>query len=352
MVNHLEKGGKQMKTRLLIVALAASLASAILMLLLVCSAVPLMAQQTAPPSGTGGTQPAATSVTYPIGCLSATGCKKGYVPVFGSTGGSATVSDSIVSQNGSTITIAGSATATDDVNVGGQVKANSVTTTASTGGVNSTMTGGGNSIAAITGSATATGAAGFTFGVIGQSASDTGRGVFGLSTGNGGVGVIGENNNGPGIGVVGKALPGSTGYGVYGSGPVGVYGTGSDYGFQTDSNVQQARTAGGWAKAMITVNGLANPPTILGCFNSTLSGSSATTPPCGFTLSRGDTAQIAIDVGFKVDDRFPSVVAQGYGSTGNTGIIANAFGIGTFLWVYTFSSGGSPQNTVFYVVIF
>ena len=338
-----------MKTRLPIVALAVSLASATLMPLLLCSAIPLMAQQTAPSSGTQEAQPA---VTYPIGCSSGTACKQNYVPLFVKTGGSATVSDSIVSQSGSAITIAGSATATEDVNVGGQINANTVATTASTGGVNSTMTGGGNSIAAITGSATATGAAGFTFGVIGQSASDSGRGVFGLSTGNGGVGVIGENNNGPGIGVVGKALPGSTGYGVYGSGPIGVYGTGSDYGFQTNSNVQQSRTAGGWAKAMITINGLDETPAILGCFNSTLPGSSATTPPCGFTLSREGTAQIIIDFGFKVDDRFPSVTAEGYGSGNNTAMIANAYGNGTYLFVQTFTSGGSPQNTVFYVVIF
>jgi hypothetical protein len=46
--------------------------------------------------------------------------------------------------------------------------------------------------------------AGFTFGVIGQSASDAGRGVFGLAT------------DLSGIGVMGKALPGSKGYAVWG----------------------------------------------------------------------------------------------------------------------------------------
>lgn len=53
-----------MKRRLLIVALAASLAGATLMLLLVCSAIPLMAQQTAPPSGTQAAQPATALVVY------------------------------------------------------------------------------------------------------------------------------------------------------------------------------------------------------------------------------------------------------------------------------------------------
>jgi len=337
-----------MNPRLLIVALAASLSSAALMLLLLCSAVPLMAQQTAPPSGTGGIQPPATTVTYPIGCSSATACKKGYVPIFDSAGGSATVSDSIVSQSGPTITIAGSATATEDLNVGGQITANTVVTTDSTGGVNSAMTGSGNSIAAITGSATATGAAGYTFGVFGQSASNTGRGVFGLSTGSGGVGVIGENNNGPGIGVVGKALPGSTGVGVYGSGPIG---------FQTDSNVQQSRTAGGWVKAMIVINGLETTPSIVHCFNSTLSGSAATTPPCGFTTGRecNCAGSVYINFGFEIDDRFWSVTADDYGNGGSGGIVANAFANpyrNTDLVVDTYINGGGPQNIDFRVVIY
>jgi hypothetical protein len=134
-----------------------------------------------------------------IVCSSGTACKASFVPLFLTNGGSSRVGDSIMSQSGNTITLKGN-----------------LTTSAPTSGVLSTMTGTGNSIAAITGSATATGAAGFTFGVIGKSASNSGRGVFGLSTGSGGVGVIGENNNGPGIGVVGKALPGSTGFGVNG----------------------------------------------------------------------------------------------------------------------------------------
>ncbi len=351
-----------MKNRLLIVALAASLASATLMLLLVCSATPLMAQQIAPPSGTGGTQPAAPAVvTYPIGCSSATACKKGYVPVFGSTGGSATVSDSIVSQSGSTITIAGSATATGDLTIGGQVNADTVATTAATAGVISTMTGSGNSIAAISGSATATGAAGFTYGVMGQSASNSGRGVFGLSSGSGGVGVIGENNNGPGIGVVGKALPGSTGYGVYGSGPIGVYGTGSDYGFQTDSNVQQARAAGGWIKAAVSVNGSASPYQIVHCFNSTLTGSSATTPPCGFNLIEEQFAVYWIDFGFEVDDRFWSVSAEPYYKpvNSNGSIFADAFpvdpkyaGNNSTIEVDLYAGGNSRQTSNFTLVVY
>jgi hypothetical protein len=176
-------------------------------------------------------QPAAAEQANEIVCSSTTACKTGFVPLFASNGGSAKVTDSIVTQRGGTVTIAGSETATGnissggnlsasgDVNANGNVGASTVTTVALTGGVSSTMTGTGNSIAAVQGSATAPGAAGFTFGVIGQSASDNGRGVFGLAPGAAGVGVIGETTGSSGIGVVGKTLPSSSG-----SGAAGVYG--------------------------------------------------------------------------------------------------------------------------------
>jgi len=167
-------------------------------------------------SGTQGAQPtsAAAAPKYPIGCSSATGCNAAYVPLYTSNGGNATVSDSIMTQTGTCVVVGSSCT----IAVTGKV-----TTKSKDGGVNSTMSGAGNGIAAITGSATSPGGAGFTFGVVGQSASTSGRGVFGLSTGNGGVGVIGENNNGTGFGVVGKALPGS-GTGDYKGWNAGVWG--------------------------------------------------------------------------------------------------------------------------------
>jgi hypothetical protein len=158
-----------------------------------------------------------------IVCSSATGCKTGFVPLFVSNGGSARVTDSIVRQSGTTLAITGSETATGSISSGASIHANgnvgssTMTATTTTNAITGTITGAGNQIAAVTGNATATGAAGFTFGVIGQSASDSGRGVFGLSTGASGIGVIGEIASGSnGYGVLGKALPGSTGYGVWG----------------------------------------------------------------------------------------------------------------------------------------
>ncbi len=170
-------------------------------------------------------------------------------------------------------------------------------------------------------------------GVHGVTHSSAGAGVAGLSDGAGGIGVYaqgrgyglygvaGDNGhelaNGTGVygssffgtGVAGNSSSGAgvsgtstTGPGVYGSNPNG-------FGFATDSNVQQARGAGGWVKAMVYIDSRDNANTIVRCFNSTLAGAAATTPPCGFNVvdppldyGRG------IDFGFQVDDRF--IVSQ------------------------------------------
>jgi trimeric autotransporter adhesin len=303
---------------------------------------PLSAFQLAPPSGDAGSpgskaQPQAAKT---ITCSSGTACKKGFVPVFNSTGGAATVSDSLITQSGSTVAVGGSVSASGDMNASGNVGASTVTTAALTGGVNSTMAGTGNGIAAVEGSATATGAAGFTFGVIGQSASDNGRGVFGLAPGASGVGVIGETTGSSGIGVTGKTL------------------NGLGWAFSASGNAQQNRSGGGWAKALVSVHGSGAPYTITHCYNSTLPGSTATTPPCGFNLIEAAYAQYNIDFGFEVDDRFWSVSAVPYYTGGDNGaIIANAWVSAlvlgnTVLQVDLYTDGGSRQTTDFTVVIF
>lgn len=251
-------------------------------------------------AGQGG--PLAQQATNDIVCASTTACKTAFVPVFASNGGAASVTDSILTQSGSTLKIAGSESATGtisagtltasgnvnaaNVNVVGGVSSSALTTTNTFGGIYSTMTGTGNGVGAIQGVATATGSAGFTFGVIGQSASDLGRGVFGSTTGAQSVGVIGETTGTSGIGVVGKTL------------------NGDGLAFAATGNVQQDRTSGGWAKAMLFVNTYQAPYTIVRCFNSSLMGPAATTPPCGFNLTEIGTGVFTIDMGFEVDDRF------------------------------------------------
>ena len=284
----------------------------VLLVLLGC-ALSLVAQQTA--SGQQG------QINPPVDpneifCASGSACKTGLFPVFASSGGNATITSSILSQSGSTLKIAGSETATGNISASGSLSANgsltvggnvtatgavfsslamsapTLTTNTSVGGVSSTMTGNGNGVGAIQGSATATGAAGFTFGVIGQSASDQGRGVFGLATGATGVGVIGETNS-TGIGVVGKSL------------------TPNGLAFAATGHAQQDRTSGGWVKAMVFVNTAQPPYSIQRCFNSTLIGSAATTPPCGFNLVETGEGVFNLDYGFEIDDRFISANAWG-----------------------------------------
>lgn len=150
---------------------------------------------------------------------------------------------------------------------------------------------------------------------LGVSGYSTTLGVYGESDGSisGDNGVEGVTSAGPGSGVAGfnnSGAPGSIG--VYGQGDTavyafgtttGVYGHGSSYGMATDGNVQQARSAGGWVKAMVQV-GTGN--TVNRCFNSTLGGAAATTPPCGFTISFNSNTGNTIDFGFQVSDRFYS----------------------------------------------
>jgi hypothetical protein len=181
-------------------------------------------------------------------------------------------------------------------------------------------------------------------GVHGETSSQSSSGVIGVNSG-GGTGVYGSG----GTGVTGK---GTTG--VYGSGTTGVSGTGTSYGFFTDSNVLQARTKGGWAKALVYVNGSGAPYSILRCYNSTLAGSAASTPPCGFNLTEVGPGQFWVDFGFEVDDRFWSVSAEGYYVDGDNGaIIADAYPPEeSVLEIDTYTNSGNFQGAQFSVVIF
>jgi hypothetical protein len=164
-----------------------------------------------------------------------------------------------------------------------------------------TNTSGGNGVAGLN---TGTGTAIYGLG-------SQGVGVWGQSNGTGAVsdGVHGVTASGTGSGVAGVNNGG--GIGVYGTGAVGVFGTGSDKGFVTDSNTAQARTAGGWVKAMAFVNAQDPPYTIERCFNSTLSGAAATTPPCGMRLQENVFGAFVVFFNFEVDDRFYLVTSSG-----------------------------------------
>ncbi len=324
-----------------------------LSLLLVCCCIPVNAQQATTPVSGGKQRQAAAPAEQAneIVCSSSTACKTGFVPVFSSNGGSSAVHSSALFQSGRNIGINNTAPiyALDIVGdahqigsfLGGgaeftSVSTNIVTSVNSGSAVNAIMNGPGNGIAAVQGSATATGAAGFTFGVIGQSASDQGRGVFGSATGAAGVGVIGESSGASGFGVIGKDL------------------SGGGFAFSAAGNAQQNRSGGGWV--LVFVSAGAPPYHIARCYNSTLAGRAATTPPCGFSLNELVYGVYTIDFGFEVDDRFWSVTAPR--SLNDNAIIANAdadaalLGSNRLLRVLLTANGGDNQTSDFTVVIY
>ena len=101
-------------------------------LLAVCVTLPASAQQ---------------PTAYTITCSSGTACKSGTIPVFTTTGGASKVDSSIVSQSGSTISVAGSVSAKTGFDIGGTPFAfGSVAETSAFLGFagNSTTTGTGN----------------------------------------------------------------------------------------------------------------------------------------------------------------------------------------------------------------
>jgi len=70
----------------------------------------------------------------------------------------------------------------------------------------------------------------------------------------------------------------------------------------TSGNASQARTAGGIIKAMLFYSPF-NGARIVSCYNSTLSGAAATTPPCGFSIIENFVGDYVLDLGFQIDDR-------------------------------------------------
>ena len=220
---------------------------------------PLSALQLAAPNGGSGSSSSGSNkapVANTITCSSGSGCKKSFVPLFHANGGAATVSDSIIEENGSTINIAGSASLTGPISA-------STTSSSSAAVVGYDNTSGGS--AAVSGTSTnGTGvvATGIT-GLLGTGAGEDGVGVsasgnFGVYANGNAAGVYGVSANS--TGVIGT----STNYiGVYGSGgSTGVTGVSSSgpgvvaqsdtawamdaYGTSTATGVL-AGSASGWA---------------------------------------------------------------------------------------------------------
>jgi hypothetical protein len=165
-------------------------------------------------------------------CISATGCKAGFIPLFSTNGGSAKVTDSIVTQTGGIVKVTGNANVISTASSPALVGQSSGTNAVSDG------------VDGITSSGTASGVAGINNGNGTGVYGTGGTGVFGISnsgdgvygTSSSGYGIYGTSNashaivgisNGNFFGVVGEG----GGAGLYGSGPAGILGFGtSGYG--------------------------------------------------------------------------------------------------------------------------
>src|SRR3984893_2690071 len=163
---------------------------------------PLSAFMVAPSSGSTGTrgsqQGSLAEQANEIICLSGTACKTGFVPLFSSNGGSAKVSNSIITQSGTTVGISG------NESVGGSLNAGSIVTGPISAGM-ITATGlqavGTNyfPIAGFSGGGKGSGVWGnaISFSLIGQNANGFQPvGVWGDSGGLAGFGVLGTEDNG------------------------------------------------------------------------------------------------------------------------------------------------------------
>ena len=144
-------------------------------------------------------------------------------------------------------------------------------------------------------------------------------------------------------------------------------GVGNTFGISTDSNASQARTAGGWAKAMAYVDpfhpgGIA----ITRCYNSQATGAAVSTPPCGIGIVHVALGSNVLDFGFEVDDRFVMLTVKN--TVGNTNTVGaescdattcHSVATGNQVGVLTFYTpgqlaGNDPNwtDTPFYIVVY
>ncbi len=216
----------------------------------------------------------------------------------------------------------------------------------------------------------ATASTGTNYGVYGRSASTGGTGVYGAATAGTGTnyGIYGAASSSSGFGVYGTNSAGaavagysSTGSGVYGNstggagvsgysntGPGVVGSTTSGFAMQAFGDAQQSPANGGWVKAMILVNPPQIPP-IIGCFNSTASGSTISTPPCGFSVTINSTGVYTIDFGFTIYGRFFSVTPR-YGAPVTAQI---AWVSSTQMGIEVFDQDSDPEGSAeVYVIVF
>jgi hypothetical protein len=131
--------------------------------------------------------------------------------------------------------------------------------------------------------------------------------------------------------------------------------TGATVAIDQNGNAQQDRAANGLVKGMVFASTAANG-TILRCYNSTLQGAAATTPPCGFSLNNiGLDGITTVDFGFEVDDRFINATIGATFSNAvirvcTNGICGNL--TSSDVYVITFDKDNNITPSLFYLLIY
>jgi len=131
--------------------------------------------------------------------------------------------------------------------------------------------------------------------------SGAGNAVEGYSTSNPASGVFGQDNNLNSYGVAGRSNSGTA-----------VVGDSSDgWAMQALGNTTQARTRGGFVKAMALIDRRDHPSDpIRQCFNSQRPASQSMSGNCGITFNVVAPGDYFVDFGFRVNDRFPVLTSQ------------------------------------------
>jgi hypothetical protein len=250
-------------------------------------------------------------------------------------------------------TLRGTTKVSGDLSSSGKVSAGTLNVTGT-----STLNGG----AAVTGNLTSTGniSAGGSLSASGNISANGSVAASNMTaTSSGGAAVWGENfgsgggsdgihgiTHGPASGVAG-ITDNANGVGVWGQSPA--------WSFYSTGNVYQDRQAGGWVNAMVYIDGYHPPYQIVRCFNSTLAGAAATTPPCGFNFTEAFYGAWAVDFGFQVGDRFWSATAELPGDAQIIGLYATAVTAnptGSDLLVMTFDQNGNLANALLHIIVF
>jgi hypothetical protein len=129
----------------------------------------------------------------------------------------------------------------------------------------------------------------------------------------------------------------------------------------SSGNAFQPPTANGMVKALLFYDPFSTG--ILQCFNSTLSGAAATTPPCGLSIIEASVGDYVFDFGFEVDDRFLGATVGQNGGKRPVGTVATCLDLNNSddcgfeltpnrVEVTITLSNGTLQDNIFYLIVY